>query len=155
MHYVGEQYEWLARYADERGLMNLEMGPERGSNFYNVFGRYISENQMRIEYEELSIFKYFSFPLIDLSKKEMEQASFDRGFYNIMKLTWFCHTPIRNKWPCGVCSPCHSVIEGGLSNHIGWRGLLAHRVEALRQRIRVGTPHSSQRGGGAFTVKTR
>ena len=135
---LGVQYEYLARYADEHKLNDLELGVEHGRFFiYDLVTEFfeednsVSSSTMKLRDDapdDVLFLKYFSFPLINMSKKDMEKVSSERGFQHIMDMTWFCYRPIANKWPCGTCHPCELTIEPGLSHRIGWRGLWRHRV---------------------------
>jgi 7-cyano-7-deazaguanine synthase in queuosine biosynthesis len=46
----------------------------------------------------------FVFPIQDMSKKQV----IDKLPSDLLKLTWYCRTPINNK-PCNVCSTCVEV----------------------------------------------
>jgi hypothetical protein len=123
---LGEQYGWIARYAamkdirglelsvhvddrarpynqdlieiDDCGSQNFEMSPNADQDTANMFGR------MR-------------FPLMGISKVEMQRRADEAGFGDIMKMTWFCHNPKRNK-PCGMCYPCKFAMEEGMSRRL-------------------------------------
>ena len=76
---------------------------------------------------ERTVFKYFQFPVFDISKIEMNKISKNNNWDDIMHMTWFCHNPKNDQTPCGRCNPCIYTIEEGL----GWRMPLSSRVEGL------------------------
>lgn len=44
------------------------------------------------------------------------------GFKNSVNKTWFCPTPINNE-PCGICHPCRTIVEEGMSFRLTQKGL--------------------------------
>ncbi len=62
------------------------------------------------------IFGHLIFPVIKLTKKDEENIARENGWLDIMKLSWFCHTPI-NGMPCGICGPCDDAMNTGME----WR----------------------------------
>lgn len=59
---------------------------------------------------DLNIFNKFRFPIIHLTKNDMLLIAKDKGFHNILKMTWSCWFPINGK-QCGKCDMCkHRVI---------------------------------------------
>ena len=61
----------------------------------------------------VQMFKNFRFPIIQLTKNDMRIISEEHGFFDIMKLTWFCLTP-RRGLPCGKCRSCSHATSNGL-----------------------------------------
>jgi hypothetical protein len=121
---IGIQYEWLGRFCcqfrvsdlqlcihqDDRAHVALEAVVEdQGGRNYRVMRRYEGT-------DEHVLFQYYSFPVFDLTKRDMLAIAKEQGFESIMKLTWFCHAPKDGK-PCGTCGPCRYTIEEGF----GWR----------------------------------
>lgn len=54
-------------------------------------------------------------PLIRTSKLELWAAARDRGFEDLLRLTWSCEGPAGEpdwpEWPCGRCDPCrHRLV---------------------------------------------
>ena len=47
----------------------------------------------------------------------MFEISKEKGFYDVMELTWFCQMPTRFSNPCGKCQPCRVAYHEGLK----WR----------------------------------
>lgn len=156
-HHVGTQYEWLARFAEERGLSSLELSVEQNSQPHVI----LREN-LRFQQDDtgdfhvlvadpdnphLQLFRRFRFPLLNIGKLEMQEYAARHGFEQLLELTWFCHKP-RNKQPCGNCAPCRQVIELGLGRRIPLSGRIRYfthmplhwgklQLGALKHRISV------------------
>jgi hypothetical protein len=146
---IGIQYEWLGRFCcqfdvsnlqlcihkDDRAHMVLQsMVEDVGGKNYQVSARYAGT-------EEHELFHHYSFPVFDLTKRDMQAIAQERGFDSIMKLTWFCHAPKDGK-PCGTCGPCQFTIEEGLGWRVPYfrrfRGTIASKVRRLaRERIKL------------------
>ncbi len=126
---LGSQFDWLARFASR--VPGLELSMERsemskGYNCVNNFGRVKLINEGSLSYyvidkdysseELIKVMGNFHFPykLFHTTKSKEVELFKDLGFENTLYKTWFCHTPINNK-PCGICHPCQSVVEEGLS----------------------------------------
>ena len=122
--HLGTQYEFLARFCAERGLMDVELSIVDDGAFHLFIPDLSATNGTTpaAENEPLSsdlqkIFRFFTFPLLHLSKTEMQRIAEQRGWMDLMRLTWFCHNPILGKFPCGQCIPCKIALEEGM----GWR----------------------------------
>jgi hypothetical protein len=126
----GTQYEWLARFANEQGIKNLELcvqnsGSQRNYDMMNYF-RSINDgddNVYKVDDKFIGsdfyeIFKYYVFPVINFSKLDMLNILKERGVNEFLKFTWFCHNPRPNGKPCGNCVPCSLVIKQGLSKRL-------------------------------------
>ena len=48
------------------------------------------------------------------------------NYVDIMKTTWFCHSPINGK-PCGKCNPCKGVVEEGMAERLDEEALERYR----------------------------
>jgi hypothetical protein len=122
---LGDQYEWLARYAEEDGVQDLELSIHQDDKARKFLEHYVvgedeKENyRLKEEYADtdLALFKYFRFPILNLTKLDMEQTAVQHNFLDIMNQTWFCHYP-KNGKPCGLCTPCASTIEEGLRRRL-------------------------------------
>ncbi len=66
---------------------------------------------------EIKFFKYFRYPIHELSKLDLQKLAIGHQFIDIMNYTWFCHSP-QNGVPCGVCSPCRITMAEGLRRRI-------------------------------------
>ncbi len=147
---LGNQYEYIARYANEVGLDDLEMSIEKRSpsffashvrpdmieewegNFYNYRLKLQPANP------DVSLFKYFKFPTIELTKLDMKALAITDGFMDVMEHTWFCHFP-KNGAPCGVCNPCSIAIREGQGKRIPLVGrlryLLHYKLRPIIKRL--------------------
>ncbi|MBO7219198.1 MAG: hypothetical protein J6V40_04400 [Clostridia bacterium] len=123
--WLGMQYKYLASFAkDHKGLeISIERDEDREYAFQekgmvfnpvetNIGVKYVIDKDA--DKNAYTIFKDFTFPISTITKKqEFEQMS-EWGYEDIIKLTWFCHNPIKDK-PCGYCKPCLQCVEEGLS----------------------------------------
>lgn len=120
---IGSQYDWLARFAKSTGK-ELELCVEKNAVTYSELFREIIAPLLRGQGHfcriegpfldpDAQLFTYFRFPVIHLSKEDMRIISEKQGFFDIMRLTWFCLTP-RKGFPCGECRPCSIAPQSGL-----------------------------------------
>jgi len=124
--FIGSQYDWLARFCEHMEISNLQLciheddkaaralhgiitnDPQRKDNF--------KVNHLSSSTYEHTVFQYLTFPILKLTKIEMENIAREHLWMDIMIETWFCHNPKDGK-PCGRCNPCLYTVEEGL----GWR----------------------------------
>jgi 7-cyano-7-deazaguanine synthase in queuosine biosynthesis len=138
---LGDQYEYLARYADEIGINDLELGVDMVTPgfFHNNIkprmvqltegeGHYNYRLQDNPDNPALTLFSYFRFPIPHYTKLDLQKMSTEHGFIDIMDHTWFCHSPI-NGQPCGLCHPCEVTIEHGMRRRIPLPGQVRHFVQ--------------------------
>ena len=59
------------------------------------------------------VFGKMFFPIADITELEMQSWAEKNGYSDIMKLTWFCHSPIDDK-PCGLCRPCEEKMGSNM-----------------------------------------
>jgi len=120
--HLGRQYEWIALYAEELGLGDLELGLIKRpipSAFHQLLlpeltGKgHACHLRKSSEKKAMDLFKYFCFPLMYKTKLEMERAAEDGGFLDILKYSWFCHNPRKNGKPCENCVPCKIARKSG------------------------------------------
>jgi len=129
---IGPQYEFLARFAKQYNIPNLELCielSERAPNtLVNLLSRYINDGSevKRFDENDASIFSFFSFPLLKTSKSDMKRIAAEKGFLDILEKTWFCHKPWHNK-PCGICGPCELAIK-----ELGYR---VPKISRLRRKL--------------------
>lgn len=132
---LGTQYEWLAAFANENDLRDLELSIDKGSrphiiladdlaSFTDDGGRAYRLVDTPSE-PSLNLFRRFAFPLLEMSKVDMDRYAQARSFRQLLDLTWFCHTPRAGR-PCGTCSPCYQVMQSGLTERIPLTGRLMH-----------------------------
>lgn len=124
--FIGSQYDWLARYAESEDLTNLELSihlDDKAAFFVKRYGiknenskvYYLDKNMYGTQYD---IFKYFDFPILDLTKLDMQRNAEKYDFLDIMELTWFCYNPMPNGQPCGYCNPCKYTREEGMGRRV-------------------------------------
>ncbi|MEM2971691.1 MAG: hypothetical protein QW270_04635 [Candidatus Bathyarchaeia archaeon] len=131
---IGSQYELIARFAKEWSISNLELCIEYSKHapntLVNLLSKYVDNDLMMRQFDEngdVSIFSFFRFPLLRLSKKDMKRIAAENGFLDILEKTWFCRNPWRNK-PCGICVSCNLVIKEGFGYRIP-------KISRLRRKI--------------------
>nr|WP_288836314.1 7-cyano-7-deazaguanine synthase [uncultured Flavobacterium sp.] len=116
---LGSQYSWLAQFCHNHNLNNVEISNDKNlkANSLTCFllTNYInadcSNQKNKEKHDKIDvIFKYFSFPVVALSKRDMLNIAKKNKWENIMYSTWFCHKPRKNK-ACGKCVPCINVIR--------------------------------------------
>lgn len=134
--HLGDQYEWLARYCKQEGIHNMEISKEKfTTTAYDIeimqflYPEYEEEFKSEPYFYELSenfrfLFRDFTFPIQDLTKRDMLAISKQKGWYPAMEKTWFCFYPVNNKTPCGLCKPCSLAIR----DDFAWRIPLHRRV---------------------------
>lgn len=127
---LGTQYEWLARFAKEHNIKDLELGIEKADtsipySCIKKFGETIFIDKGELSYHTINskkstddlitIFGRFHFPepLFTITKKETLNEYKKLGFENSASKTWFCHKPFNNE-PCGFCNPCVATIKEGM-----------------------------------------
>jgi hypothetical protein len=147
--HLGGQYDWLARFAVQNGLVDLELSihqDDRAAMFLQP--HVVREDGGGDPYfrlrddppdEALRIFQHFRFPIFDKTKRDMERDAKQHGFADLMELTWFCHVPTPDGKPCGRCNPCRYTIEEGLARRIPLcTRLRNHRVvQGIKRPLRA------------------
>jgi len=140
-HFIGPQYEWLARFCRQHGLQDLELCVHRDDRAHGVVAPVATACTPRgyptwridartADPDAQALFGSFSFPLLAMTKLDMADEARARGWQDLMAMTWFCHRP-RDGQPCGCCNPCLYTIEEGL----GWR--IPRRRRAISALYRV------------------
>ncbi len=135
--FIGSQYDWLARFCEYMNISNLQLCIHKDDKFEAVLHEIIGNDTQRKGYFEGSdlssstyehtVFRYFTFPILKLTKIEMENIARKNRWMDIMVETWFCHNPKDGK-PCGRCNPCLYTVEEGLGWRIPWRRLLTGQI---------------------------
>ncbi|WP_200176719.1 7-cyano-7-deazaguanine synthase [Ectothiorhodospira shaposhnikovii] len=143
--YLGKQYPLIARLAQEYELKGLELSVHRDDKAYDFIRPYVERiRDGDDEYFVLMcdapddvrrLFGNLVFPVLELSKLDMEKIAKEQGYSDILEETWFCHNPTRKKTPCGVCNPCVYTIEEGLSRRIPLAGRVRYRRNQLLDAI--------------------
>lgn len=127
-HYLGNQYVLLASYARRSGIRNLELSIHADDKARQVIEddiEFISDHEggyYNIKPDSKTpaaiMFKDFVFPILKLSKLEMQESAQKRGFFDVMEMTWFCHRPTPDGQPCGTCNPCIYTRREGLGRRV-------------------------------------
>ena len=137
--HLGGQYDWLARFATQHGLADLELAIHRDDRAAEFLQAHVvredgsGDPYYRLRDDppdtDLRIFERFRFPVFDKTKRDMQRAARERGFAALMELTWFCHIPAADGTPCGRCNPCRYTMDEGLARRIPLKTRLRnHRV---------------------------
>lgn len=142
--FIGSQYEWLARFRDQQGIAHLELAAGyRGGRIHDIIGPFVTQAdaggyrtyRLSPEYsktKEFLIFGGFSIPLFCLDKKKTGDIARERGWLDILRMTWFCHKPHGTE-PCGYCNPCLYAVDEGF----GWRIPRRNRIKGIFYRALV------------------
>ncbi|GGN54808.1 7-cyano-7-deazaguanine synthase [Oceanobacillus indicireducens] len=125
--HLGGQYDWLARYCEHNSVSNLELCvhlDDTVEGFIKKDVRLVEKGNDHYyeliddpSQQELNIFSYYNYPLLNMTKLDMEAQAKDKGFSHIMEETWFCHSPYKGK-PCGMCNPCKYTRDEGLGRRV-------------------------------------
>ena len=147
--HLGGQYDWLARFAVQNGLSDLELSIHQDDKAAMFLQQYVVREEgggdpyFRLRDDppddDLRIFQYFSFPIFDKTKRDMDRAAREHGFSDLMELTWFCHIPTPEGEPCGRCNPCRYTIEEGLGRRIPLRTRVRNHpvVQTIKRPLRA------------------
>ena len=137
---LGWQYEYLSRYArevlPEGGRLELSVHLDDKAEAFlrpHVVRRgdtYVMRDE--VSDEPMRLFEPFSFPLLDVTKEQMDAAARRGGFSDLMDLTWFCHSP-RNGEPCGTCNPCVYTYNEGMGHRLPRAAHMRRRAARARR----------------------
>lgn len=122
--FLGSQYEYLARFARETGIEHLELSVHKDDHAQRFLAPYVIEENNNYRLKEhhgqpgLDLFRYFRFPILQLTKRDMEAFAKKHGFLTLLNQTVFCHTPLPNGKPCGYCNPCRYTMQEGLARRL-------------------------------------
>ena len=141
--FMGDQYDWLARFCREQSVDNMQLCIHCDDKAYGVVKDFISDSGDKkklprvsakfYDSHEYTVFRYFSFPILDITKLDMLKKAKRCGWEEIMSMTWFCHRPTKGNRPCGICNPCQYTMEEGL----GWRIPLPNRLVGSIYKVTV------------------
>jgi hypothetical protein len=144
--FIGGQYEWLARFAKESGIPGLELCIHKDDTAHKFLESLVvkegeeGDSYYRLEEDptrpDLGLFRYFRFPLFDLTKTDMQDIARRDGFGDLMEETWFCHTPLRGRRPCGTCPGCRYTIREGLARRLPFGSRLRFHADRYRRKLR-------------------
>ena len=142
--HLGGQYDWLARFASQFGVSDLELAVHQDDRAADFLRPHVVRcddgwdpcHRLRPDPSDpdLRLFERFRFPVFDKTKRAMERVARERGFADVLELTWFCHRPTLDGRPCGDCNPCRYTIREGLGRRLPLRSRLRfHRRELARE----------------------
>jgi len=147
--HLGGQYDWLARFALQHGLTDLELAIHRDDRAAAFLQPHVVREEgggdpyFRLgdhpPDDDLLVFRDFRFPVFDKTKRDMQRLARRYGFAELMELTWFCHIPTADGQPCGRCNPCRYTIDEGLARRIPLKARIRnHRlVEQIKRPLRA------------------
>lgn len=121
--HLGSQYDWLARLAKSQDV-RLELSihaDDKAHGFLEGHTVTTSDGVHALADSapaDLGIFRWFTLPLFDLSKIDMQEQAEAGGFGDVMEMTWFCFMPLLDGKPCGFCNPCKYTREEGLGRRV-------------------------------------
>ncbi len=116
---VGRQYLWLgaaAEYHDWKGVELCIPRHEPPNELQRVLfvNPGTADSTLRDE-DYTQVFRYWSFPVLGVTKSEMWDKANDAGFGDILSMRWFCFKPSRGR-PCGMCPPCQIAQADGVTD---------------------------------------
>lgn len=111
---MGTQYVWLSGPARSLGWSGVELCIERYESGLSDWQRRIfAEPGVLNGSPESELFRFWSFPVIHLTKDEMREVARSAGFLDLLLLRWFCFRPLLGR-PCGRCRPCRLTHREGV-----------------------------------------
>lgn len=146
-NWLGNQYVWLADFAKHH--KGIELSIEKGTNPVKLIEK--NGGFKKISIDEIgetfvvdekthsdfySLFGNFTIPLLEVSKLDMKAFFLENGYSEVMKATWFCHSPINGK-PCGKCNPCKGVVEEGMSERLDAEALERYRKAKKTEKFKA------------------
>ena len=140
--YIGYQYDFLAKLARSRGLNELELSVHQDDRLVKHLEGHVEQVDGNCQVTadappELEHMRYFRFPLLTMTKVEMQRQAEQGGFLDLMQMTWFCHYP-KGGQPCGSCNPCRTTVAEGLGARVPWkRRLRAALITPMRPLLRM------------------
>ncbi len=120
---LGSQYNWLSEYSLRETRGQLELCIHVDDKAHKAISwahdhRNDREAAALVDAVDGLLLSRFRFPILEMSKLDMQRAARQGGFDDLLELTWFCHEPTRDGRPCGFCGPCTWTLEEGLGHRI-------------------------------------
>ncbi len=127
---IGDQYSWLASFAKQEKMEHLELSVVKSDNgtstlveefLHHLIVNGVDTNEIDQKYKGTNVytvFKYFSLSSTYLSKIEIQKIAEKYGFLHILNNSWFCHKPLKNGKPCGICKPCTVIMKSGMPDRL-------------------------------------
>lgn len=126
--FLGNQIVQIASFAKQYDFPNIELSIHEDDQSVSILRKYskrIIKNydeyyilEENIDENIKLLYERFSFPLFDTTKIEMLEKSKKYGLQEVMEMTWFCHKPLKNGQPCGICNPCIYTKDEGLGRRV-------------------------------------
>jgi hypothetical protein len=149
--HVGEQYLWLAGLGEARGWSGVELSMTRFENAPPLQRLIFTADGRLNESRAAQLFRYWTFPLLDVAKEEMAREAERHGFIDLLLQRWFCFRPVLAK-PCGRCRPCRLAYRGGVEFA---NPALALVVEKGRRARAAGTRRTARKAVGRTLTSLR
>lgn len=136
--HLGSQYEFIARFAAQNNLV-LELGIEKDPHESTIQrclelngGGLLKQGYViaNCEQEHMNLVfsnMRFPLPLFEMTKQDEIEMFMKWDAEDVLDRIRFCYSPINGK-PCGLCDPCKTYIEVGLSNMIPTHRLLLYKL---------------------------
>jgi len=145
IQHLGGQYPWLASYAIFKEIDDLELCIHRDdkAEFFirNDVESFRDDDDCYYKLksppsrQELALFARFRFPILEMTKLEMERKAKEFGFEHILEKTWFCFSPTWTGKPCGICYPCQYAKAEGMGRRIPPPSMY-RRIRAMLGRVK-------------------
>lgn len=123
---MGTQYGWMSQYCHSEGIMDMELSIEdhTGGHRYDTMKKHLKKVKFKGEdvyvmderYKGTSfyeVFKCYIWPILDTNRDTMLKIASKYNFTHLLNKTWYCHSPLKDSTPCGICTPCVQVYEEG------------------------------------------
>jgi 7-cyano-7-deazaguanine synthase in queuosine biosynthesis len=149
---IGIQYEWLSRFCKYKKINEMELSLEtaiydKDNRTRKLLGKDLKElvSDTGVSYklsddakgkDKYNIYGRFTFPAFDLTKSQKYKYSIENNFDEIIRLTWFCHTPTKKSKPCGKCHPCMAVYREGLAWRLPFCSKIRFRIWPMLRAIK-------------------
>ena len=138
--HIGTQYLWLAQFCHHAGfpdgsvkLCMPRIDPPHPLQLIKFEDLDAEELRLRPGAPQV-LFRFYAWPTRHASKADMRTAAVERGFWDILQRSWFCHTPVGPE-PCGHCGPCR--IARVQREDVSFAGPATLRLAAWRARSRL------------------
>ncbi len=142
--FIGGQYEWLGRLSKEIGELELCVHKDDKAHYFleknvkcekDINGDFYIIDKEKSDGDIANVFENFKFPILEYTKVQMMEEIKEKGFYEIMLNTWFCHNP-KNGKPCGMCNPCTYTIEEGMGFRLEKLARFKNRFYRIERKIK-------------------
>lgn len=143
---LGYQHEWLARLS--KNIPNMEMCTENAEpensrmiKSIKLFAKmnFIEDGVGIIDKANSSkegnlVLGGFRYPIIKKTENDMLNIIREWHYEDIMKLIWFCHSPINGK-PCGICHPCNVKMESHMEFLLSKEAIRRYKKQIMIRKI--------------------